>query len=750
MTIPVTSPKIFISYSRTDTEYATHLTKELLRRGYLVWLDRTSVQVGDEFMRKIARGIQEADAVVVLMSEAAEKSDWVPNELLIAKKLNKPILPITLDGYVLMWLLTLNYVTLNGDYLPDESFFQALDAVSRRAASGTGTHEPTAVYLLPIVQRVFASSPLKPFIGGTTEETLRDTWKRIYLSQLCIFDLTEPAPTLFIEAGIALAMNKPCIFVSQTPDHTPAIIGAEHVLLYQSEAQLEALLAQHASSELLEVAHAANTRYCPLCNRVCESLYVNPDMNTFLVLSNSRMLWGEVSRTIAPAIQKHHVFPIYLTDVGTLSLCAVRRKIRSSQFAVAHLGKLSDANCQVALGLAIGSLTPWLVLNDAQSAMLPIIFDQPDISVVSYEALDHLVGETPNALEKYLDTVLPTQSSRERQQDPTLMMTVAADSQIPFWIEMRDWIRAHSPQQQTQDDIQPPLRVMRLRNHQVTDKHMLHPTLGLRFGRDRNRCDVILDSPQASKEHFRVIEGQDGKYYVQDLGSSNGTFLQGKRLLPNQLVELKLKHEIRVAGATFIIWDDRPLLPEMMIDSVTPPQRPDFIHIDFPEIPPPPEYKTWDHKIVLRAMFEDIEFTFETQGYYTFEAIIGGLREPLHLRPNLRYYVARRGTTLDERDTPLSMMLSYGDSLQIVVDPLDFTIERTRERIKNCDSFECQGLEDGKPSWRYGRKFGSYRELFTDTYRTLFGKLPPRDVELPLHTCPSCHGRIGDDTVVGI
>jgi serine phosphatase RsbU (regulator of sigma subunit) len=42
-------------------------------------------------------------------------------------------------------------------------------------------------------------------------------------------------------------------------------------------------------------------------------------------------------------------------------------------------------------------------------------------------------------------------------------------------------------------------------------------------------CGVCLDSPSVSREHARVVcEG--GRYFVEDLKSSNGTFLNGKRL----------------------------------------------------------------------------------------------------------------------------------------------------------------------------------------------------------------------------
>ena len=49
------------------------------------------------------------------------------------------------------------------------------------------------------------------------------------------------------------------------------------------------------------------------------------------------------------------------------------------------------------------------------------------------------------------------------------------------------------------------------------------------IGRHSN-CDVIIKDPLVSKNHCQITFEEDNKFYIEDLGSKNSTFLNEKEL----------------------------------------------------------------------------------------------------------------------------------------------------------------------------------------------------------------------------
>ena len=64
-------------------------------------------------------------------------------------------------------------------------------------------------------------------------------------------------------------------------------------------------------------------------------------------------------------------------------------------------------------------------------------------------------------------------------------------------------------------------------------------------------CQVVIDDTYASQIHARLF-ARDGQYFVEDLGSTNGTFVnRGKRLAPGTRQPLSDGDEL-IVGKTFL------------------------------------------------------------------------------------------------------------------------------------------------------------------------------------------------------
>ncbi len=69
-------------------------------------------------------------------------------------------------------------------------------------------------------------------------------------------------------------------------------------------------------------------------------------------------------------------------------------------------------------------------------------------------------------------------------------------------------------------------------------------------GRDPNAEISIADS-SVSRKHARIIQAQDGSVAIEDLGSSNGTSVNGKKIAPNQQIVLA-KEDLIQLGNTIV------------------------------------------------------------------------------------------------------------------------------------------------------------------------------------------------------
>jgi hypothetical protein len=72
---------IFISYSSKDRDFTSKLATDLKSKGLNVWYDQWELKVGDSIIGKIGAAIKAQDYLVVVLSKASVKSQWVIKEL---------------------------------------------------------------------------------------------------------------------------------------------------------------------------------------------------------------------------------------------------------------------------------------------------------------------------------------------------------------------------------------------------------------------------------------------------------------------------------------------------------------------------------------------------------------------------------------------------------------------------------------------------------------------------------------------
>lgn len=111
--------------------------------------------------------------------------------------------------------------------------------------------------------------------------------------------------------------------------------------------------------------------------------------------------------------------------------------------------------------------------------------------------------------------------------------------------------------------------------------------------------DVVLSDPEISRRHARLFV-QDGQFFLEDLGSTNGTFINGRRVhAPTRLQDsdvIEFGESIRLQFLQSDGDEVEPLPPPVVIEAELPPaarERPGPTKpLSGEPPPPPPVYRT--------------------------------------------------------------------------------------------------------------------------------------------------------------
>ena len=70
----------------------------------------------------------------------------------------------------------------------------------------------------------------------------------------------------------------------------------------------------------------------------------------------------------------------------------------------------------------------------------------------------------------------------------------------------------------------------------------------------QDSCDLVVKAATASGLHFRLSQFDDGHFEIQDLGSTNGTFVDGKQIAPNTPVTVTARQRITLGPQVVFAW----------------------------------------------------------------------------------------------------------------------------------------------------------------------------------------------------
>ena len=92
--------QIFISHSHNDEMFARKVASFLEDQGLDVWEASNEIFPGDNWAAKISQGLQESNAMVVLLTPDALKSIWVQRDVeyaLGAQEYSERLIPVLVD-----------------------------------------------------------------------------------------------------------------------------------------------------------------------------------------------------------------------------------------------------------------------------------------------------------------------------------------------------------------------------------------------------------------------------------------------------------------------------------------------------------------------------------------------------------------------------------------------------------------------------------------------------------------------------
>jgi len=214
--------RVFLSYARDDAEVAKQLAGLIARAGHDVWWDR-DIQGGSHFSSEIDKALQDADAVLVLWTEASIKSAWVQDEAAEGRDSGR-LVPAVLNGvrpplgFRQYQSIELGQWSDDGEPQQLDSLLKAIEKTGRTKAEAETAEEVAAA---PKQRQSICVLPFANMSGEPEQEYFSDG-----ITEDIITDLSK------VSALSVVARNTAFLFKGQSLDVKEVAhkLGVTHVL----------------------------------------------------------------------------------------------------------------------------------------------------------------------------------------------------------------------------------------------------------------------------------------------------------------------------------------------------------------------------------------------------------------------------------------------------------------------------------------------------------------------------------------
>ena len=138
-------PTVFLCHSSRDKPLARALAQELGKAGIGVWIDEIELFIGDSLVDRIGRAIHETDLVLVFISSASVRSNWVRKELALSmtREITSgrvTVLPVLVDACQIPFFLRDKlYADFRDDERKDAETERIIRAIRAHLGSASGS-----------------------------------------------------------------------------------------------------------------------------------------------------------------------------------------------------------------------------------------------------------------------------------------------------------------------------------------------------------------------------------------------------------------------------------------------------------------------------------------------------------------------------------------------------------------------------------------------------------------------------------